>query len=317
MSGQRPEDHPKYKAVYWWAKLIGQSDTQAAWRARQSLEESVEQKRVTKHFHCVCGQLLLIGTAQCGACHRKQYAPAMYHRGLKELEVGSGYFSIGVMTFLCLLMYGVQVALSGDFISGAPPREIDPLFFLKLGAVHPFVPTDQYWRLFTYTLLHGGVMHIGFNLMALYQIGPLIEKSFGPARVLFFWVVSGALAVSLPALIQGGMRPTIGASGSVFGLIGVAMAYGHRIKTAHGLFIRNKMIEWTIICTLFGMMMGGVAHSAHFGGLIAGIGLSYLCPPPNTPSLKRLSPFMALTALAVMGWSLYMVSMSIYKYYMM
>ena len=106
-----------------------------------------------------------------------------------------------------------------------------------------------------------------FNLYALYHIGPLIERTFGAMRVGWIWLLSCAGSVYLPALIIKQAYPTVGASGAIFGLIGVAMVYGHRVGTPQGRLIRNKMIEWTVICTLFGIGMGNVAHSAHFGGL--------------------------------------------------
>jgi rhomboid protease GluP len=160
------------------------------------------------------------------------------------------------------------------------------------------------WRLFTYTCMHGNLMHIGFNMVALLQIGPLIANTFGFTRTLFIWVASGALAILLPALL---VKPSlvVGASGSVFGLIGVAMAYGHRIGTPQGIYIRNKMIEWTVFCTLFGFMMGGIAHSAHFGGLIGGALLSFIIPPARTNAQHSLSPILLVSAILFILWSIW------------
>jgi rhomboid protease GluP len=140
--------------------------------------------------------------------------------------------------------------------------------------------------------------------MALLQIGPLVARTFGFTRTLFIWVVSGVCAILLPALLMP-TGLTIGASGSVFGLIGVAMVFGHRVGTPQGIFIRNKMIEWTIFCTLFGLMMGGVAHSAHFGGLIGGGLLSFVLAPP-TQQTKLINSFLMLgSALVFILWSLW------------
>ena len=97
-------------------------------------------------------------------------------------------------------------------------------------------------------------------MLALIQIGPLVARTFGFSRTLFIWVISGATAIILPSIFfkalssfapsSSVIQTTVGASGSVFGLIGVAMVFGHRIGTPQGLFIRNKMIEWTIVWTI-------------------------------------------------------------------
>jgi|GEM_PF-1406251 len=214
---------------------------------------------------------------------------------------------------LCVLYYFLQSQLGGGLIEPFTRDENGMRLLASLGAIwsagpgHPFHYDQQPWRLVTYSFMHGGFMHIAFNCMALLQIGPLIERSFGLARTLFFWVVTGALAILLPALIFGGQtHMTVGGSGSIFGLIGVAMAYGHRLGTPEGIFVRNKMIEWTVICTMFGMMMGGVAHSAHFGGLFGGIILSFVISPARQrASSKQLGVALLLSSLALILWSFY------------
>jgi rhomboid protease GluP len=214
---------------------------------------------------------------------------------------------------LCLFGYLLEASLGEGFFDPIPRTEEGMRLLAGLGAVWfgdtntPLHISAQPWRLITYGFLHGGLMHILFNSMALMQIGPLIEQTFGAARTLFFWVSTSALAIVLPSLFTGGAtRLTVGASGAIFGLIGVAMAYGHRVGTPQGLMVRNKMIEWTVICTLFGMMAGNVAHEAHFGGLAAGAALSFVLPPPR--SLRRLGALelglMAVSA-GVIAWSFY------------
>lgn len=214
---------------------------------------------------------------------------------------------------LCLLYYFLQTQLGGGVMDPFTRDENGMRLLAGMGAVwsagpgHLFYHDVQPWRLVTYTFMHGGLMHIAFNCMALLQIGPLIERSFGGARTLFFWVLTGALAIILPSLLSGGQtHMTVGGSGSIFGLIGVAMAYGHRLGTPEGIFVRNKMIEWTVICTLFGMMMGGVAHSAHFGGLFAGIGLSFVVPPSKRNTQNKVYDVLLLiSSILMIIWSFY------------
>ena len=77
------------------------------------------------------------------------------------------------MILLCLLVYGLQIAASGSWWD-VIPRGIEGVYIMKaLGAILPPLHLYEPWRLFTYTLLHAGLMHLAFNMIALYQIGSL------------------------------------------------------------------------------------------------------------------------------------------------
>ena len=294
---------------YWMYRALGKSDTQARWQLRQS-SKSQPSKRVHRHRHCdQCNQLLLLSDAQCHRCGATQVAPSWLLQLSRSVKVEPETV-IPIIVGTCLLGYLVQVSMGCSLFGGlasAPP--IIQVQVLDVGAIKPrpleaYLSLEEAWRLFTYTCVHGNLWHIAFNMIALLQIGPLVARTFGFTRTLFIWVLSGALAVILPGLLFP-IGHVVGASGSVFGLIGVAMAYGHRVGTAQGRFIRNKMIEWTVFCTLFGFAMGGVAHGAHFGGLIAGGALSFILPPPQTTRQRALSPLLLICAVCFMVWSLW------------
>lgn len=298
------------KARYWWYRALGSSDTQAQWRVRERVAEA-PKARVHRHRNCdECGQLLLIEERTCHRCGATQLAPSWLVRLSKSFGFGAESI-IPLLAGLCLFGYLAQISLGCSLFGGLKALP-DPRTVLYVGAAVPaqfidHLSPEYAWRLFAYTCIHGDLMHLGFNIIALIQIGPIIARTFGPARSLFIWVASGATAVLLPALLlpPQAQGVVIGASGAVFGFIGVAMAYGHRIGTPQGLYIRNKMIEWTVFCTLFGLMMGGIAHGAHFGGLIGGAALSFVLPPAKTQAQRALSPILVLSSLAFIGWSLW------------
>ena len=295
------------KIKYWWYRALGYSDTQARWQLREQSKPTATPRKL-KYRHCeTCQHLMLLSDKECGRCGGRQQQPSwllnLSYKYKLEAE-----FVIPCIVALCLIGYLVQIKLGGTLWSGMGGQDTSRRILIVGGAL-PFSLADYLspknaWRLFTYTCIHGNLMHIGFNLMALLQIGPLVARTFGFTRTLLIWVVSGASAILLPALLMP-TGLTIGASGSVFGLIGVAMVFGHRVGTPQGIFIRNKMIEWTIFCTLFGLMMGGVAHSAHFGGLIGGGLLSFVLAPP-TQQTKLINSFLMLSsALVFILWSLW------------
>ena len=87
--------------------------------------------------------------------------------------------------------------------------------------------------------------------------------------------------------------------------MGMALVFGHRLGTPEGKSLRDTMIFWAILSTVFGSMGGNVAHGAHFSGLFAGILLSVILPPPTTPSRKRLNAPIALVAGMIFAWGVF------------
>ena len=86
-------------------------------------------------------------------------------------------------------------------------------------------PQGEYWRLFTVTLLHGSLLHLFFNMYALYLAGPIVERWYGSVRFLLFYLACAA-AGSVSSFVFGGDVPSVGASGAIFGLFGVLLAAG-------------------------------------------------------------------------------------------
>jgi len=139
------------------------------------------------------------------------------------------------------------------------------------------------WQLVTYALLHGGIGHLFFNMFALYMFGLPIEQAWGTRRFVIYYVVcvigAGILQL-ITAAVTGGMYPTIGASGGVFGLL---LAFGIMYPNQRIMLlippmpIRAKyfVIGYGLLTLFFGVTgtMGGIAHFAHLGGMLFGLGL--------------------------------------------
>ena len=137
------------------------------------------------------------------------------------------------------------------------------------------------WQLVTYSFLHGGLMHIAFNMLALWMFGGPIERLFGsrPFALYYFVCVIGAAVAQLivTAYVTGGYYPTLGASGGVFGLL---LAYGmmYPYERILLLFPPIPMPAWLFVIgygavELFLGVTGsgaGVAHFAHLGGMAIG-----------------------------------------------
>jgi membrane associated rhomboid family serine protease len=146
----------------------------------------------------------------------------------------------------------------------------------------PYVPPFQPWQLVSYAFLHGGFVHLAFNMFALYMFGSEIERLLGTRRYLVYYfacVIGAALTQLAVARIAGGeAHPTVGASGGIFGLLlAYGLAYPRRRLIL--LFPPIPMPAWLFV-TLYGLLelflgvtgtQAGVAHFAHLGGMAAGM----------------------------------------------
>ena len=170
------------------------------------------------------------------------------------------------------------------FLQSIAPQVIVPFALWPLGTAElnmgaAFMP----WQLVTYAFLHGGLLHLAFNMFALYMFGGAIERVFGTRRYLVFYftcVVSAAITQLVVALAAGAIYPTIGASGGVFGLL---LAYGmyfphNRIMLLFPpipLPARVFVVVYAVLELFLGVTgtQEGVAHFAHLGGMIGGFAL--------------------------------------------
>jgi rhomboid protease GluP len=134
---------------------------------------------------------------------------------------------------------------------------------------------SQPWRLLTAIFLHAGLMHIVFNTWALVTIGPLIEHLYGPRKMFVLYLVTGVLSNVASLWWHGARLLQVGASGAIFGLIGVAAVYGMRRGDALGENLKRQMMTWAV----YGVMMGfflKADNAAHIGGFLAGAAAGFV-----------------------------------------
>ncbi len=131
----------------------------------------------------------------------------------------------------------------------------------------PFVPHGGWYRLVTAMFLHESLLHIGFNMYALFVIGRVVEQYLGTARYIGLYFVSG-LAGSAVALLQTPTTPVLGASGAIFGILGAMMILEWQVT---GSLARGQAL-WLIVINLgLSFVIPGISWGGHVGGLIGGI----------------------------------------------
>jgi membrane associated rhomboid family serine protease len=155
----------------------------------------------------------------------------------------------------------------------------------KLAVAH-----GELWRLWSVTLLHADLLHLGFNMYALYLGGTIVERWYGWFRFLLFYLASAA-AGSTASFVFGGDVASVGASGAIFGLFGILLSAAriHHPVDRQSRGIVNQLVFLIVVNIAFGFMSAGqIDNAAHLGGLVAGLWLGALIPPTGVPTLSSL-----------------------------
>jgi rhomboid protease GluP len=126
----------------------------------------------------------------------------------------------------------------------------------------------RWWTLLTAIYLHGSLLHILFNALWIRQLGPAVEEAYGPARLMIIFTVAGVVGFVFSN--AAGVPFTIGASGSIFGLLGAMVAFGRRRGGQFGTMVLRQYGQWALIMFILGFFMSGVNNLAHAGGFVGG-----------------------------------------------
>jgi len=124
-----------------------------------------------------------------------------------------------------------------------------------------------WWTLLTAIFLHGSLLHIFFNVMWIRQIGSFAEHELGPARFFVLFMLSGAGGFLLTNLF--GNAPSVGASGSIFGLLGAMIAFRQRRGGTRDV-LTQQFLMWAVILFAFGFFVPRIDNWAHLGGFVTG-----------------------------------------------
>jgi rhomboid protease GluP len=214
---------------------------------------------------------------------RWQWRMMKWERQLKTIfrapVHGGGISLIQPIIGLNLLIFAAMIAWGLFFKRGLTPiLAPDTQLLIFTGAQFwPLVLQEgEWWRCLTYAFNHGGVIHLAFNMVALFQVGPLIEQEIGRSRFIILYLLT-AITATLAGYFWHPLAPVVGASGSLFGLIGFAAAWFHRIGGFSALEMRNFMLKWAAFAFIFGILVGA-DNAAHLGGAVGGAVLGFVMP---------------------------------------
>lgn len=142
------------------------------------------------------------------------------------------------------------------------------------GNFGPYTTGGEYWRLASAAFVHGGIIHILFNMWCLYSLGPLSERLFGKWQTICIYLLTG-VGGSLLSIAYDPMRLSVGASGAIFGIAGALLAglkFGNlSISAGQKRAIITSMITFAVLNFSLGAARNSVDNMAHLGGFVTGL----------------------------------------------
>ena len=251
-----------------------------------------------------CGSLVGISATRCHQCGTNlTFSLAAVSKGLSGFFGGHAPVTT-VLLIVNILMFGVTwmamaSAGEGGGLSILWGMGGEPLYRLGESFPYSIFVMNEWYRLVTAMFLHGGLIHIGFNMMVLMDIGPVVEEVYGSARFLFLYTATGIVGFLFSAFV--GRHTSVGASAPILGLIGVMIAITTKRGGSHMQQLRSRLVSWVVSIFVFGFLMRGVDNWAHAGGLAAGFGLGKLFTDrePANPSERRTAYTLGWLAAAV------------------
>jgi rhomboid protease GluP len=194
--------------------------------------------------------------------------------------------------------------------SGLSPLSPSAVELAMWGGNHLPLTREQPWRLLSATFLHGGVLHLAFNMWALRDTGRLAERFYGNWQLLLIYLVAGLAGSVASLFFSARTGVSIGASGAIFGVVGCLLAaiFTKANKLPPGLVssMRSSMLGFVGFSLFMGFTAGFVDNAAHIGGLVAGFVMGMvLAEKFDVQEFRRQAPVRAAAAVALAAVALW------------
>ncbi len=218
------------------------------------------------------------------------------------------YWPVATLVILALnVLIFLLVALQGGFTNvfrlAGEATNVDVL--LDFGASYaPYIRRGEYWRLVMPMFLHAGVLHLAVNSYALYLLGRILEEVYGYGRFALLYVGTGIGGAFLSMTRSNNVA--VGASGAIFGIAGAMLVTGYWhhavVPRRWGRAFGKGILPFIVLNLIFGALFPRIDNWAHLGGLVSGIVLALLIPPPGhnyVPGSVDEEPSQAILAVPV------------------
>lgn len=242
-----------------------------------------------------CGALVGIHATKCHECGTNlRFSAAALGKKFSGLFGDNVAPATTVMLVANVLMLGVSLMATmanggGGGLSILWGLGGEAQYRLGMSEPYSIFVLNQWWRVVTAMFLHGGLLHIGFNMMALMQLGPPLEELYGSGRYVFLYTLTGAFGFVASAFLG---NHSLGASGAILGLVGAMLAVTSKRGGAFMRQLRSQLISSVVILFVLGFShLMAMDNTAHFGGLLSGfiLGKIFVDRQPMNVSERRNS----------------------------
>lgn len=255
-----------------------------------------------------CRQIIGSNEAVCSWCGASRSNP-WWHL-LNQLRGSSttgwiikAVLSLTILYFALSLLLSTKIDNVGSFLS---PGQ-NSLLMLGASGTLPIDRFGRFWTLISANYLHGGILHLIFNMMALRQLGPWVSNEYGSSRMLIIYTVGGAFGYLVSYFA--GVIFTVGASAAVCSLIGALLYYGKSRGGMYGGSVYREVGGWVVSLFIFGMIFPGINNWAHGGGIAGGIILGALLGYNEKRGEQIFHHVLALLCglitISILGWALF------------
>lgn len=256
---------------------------------------------------------LISGSAQaCPFCGLKNPSSRLknnfFTTGLKDSgQLIKILITVNVVMFIFSIIINPRLGVSGfspfTFLSVSNKS----LLILGSTGAIPLFHYERFWTLLSANYLHGGLLHILFNMLAVRQLAYLTIQEYGMYRTISIYTLGGVGGFLLSSLA--GVQFTIGASAALCSLIGALLYFAKSRGGIYGQALFSQIGGWALGILLFGFLVPGINNWAHGGGILAGILLGYILGYTGRKKEQISHKFLAMfcigaTALALV-WSLF------------
>jgi rhomboid protease GluP len=261
---------------------------------------------VAAHSHDAPAILASLPSTRTSEFERTQGEREAFQRQLKS----------GARALVTPLLVAANVLVfAGTLYAGANPLAPDGSLLIHLGSNYgPDTLNGQSWRLFTSMFLHFGLLHLAFNMWALWSVGRLTERLLGSASYLLLYLFAG-LCGSLASLYWHPLTNSAGASGAIFGVLGGLLAFmvnpRAHVPPSIAAPQRNSALVFIAYNLFNGFTHAGIDNAAHLGGLCSGFAMGWLLARPFDPQARAqaeprfgLGVLVALVLLGAAWWPL-------------
>jgi rhomboid protease GluP len=223
-----------------------------------------------------------------------------------------------VVVYAMALLASGGAVMSGGLFSFLAPSPRASLMFGASGRL-PVFELDRWWTVLSASWLHGSLLHILFNMYWIRNLAPAVGELYGAGRMVIIYTVAGVTGFVLssvagetmgwlPIRVLQGAQLTVGASASIFGMLGALVYYGRRTGSS---MAGNQAWSYAIPLFLFGFIMPGIDNYAHGGGFLGGY-LAALWLDPLKP--ERVNHM--LWAVVCLALSILSIAYSVVDYYL-